>query len=58
MEQLTSYVAGEWYFGNGKPRVVSSAITGEALYQVNADGMDSSKVLNTEESEALKRFPK
>ncbi len=46
MEQLTSYVAGEWYFGNGKPRLVSSAISGENLYQVSADGMDTSKVLD------------
>ncbi|KJY82782.1 enoyl-CoA hydratase [Vibrio galatheae] len=45
MEQLTSYIAGEWYFGSGKPRDVYSALTGEGLYQVSAEGMDTRAVL-------------
>jgi oxepin-CoA hydrolase/3-oxo-5,6-dehydrosuberyl-CoA semialdehyde dehydrogenase len=45
MEQLTSYIAGNWYYGTGAARTISSALTGTPLYQVNADGIDTASLL-------------
>lgn len=45
MEKLTSYVAGNWYFGNGNVRTVASALNGEPMWQVSAEGMDTQAAL-------------
>lgn len=40
MQQLTSYLAGQWVMGRGKERTINHAISGEALYQVTSEGLD------------------
>ncbi len=40
MQQLTSYLAGQWAMGHGKERTINHAISGEALYQVTSEGLD------------------
>ncbi|MCE0811738.1 phenylacetic acid degradation bifunctional protein PaaZ [Buttiauxella sp. S04-F03] len=40
MQQLTSYLAGNWVMGHGKERTINHAINGEALYQVTSEGLD------------------
>lgn len=40
MQQLTSYLAGTWQFGQGTPRIIHHAITGEALWEVSSEGLD------------------
>lgn len=45
MNKLTSYITGKWYFGNGNVRTVASAISGENMWQVCSDGMNSQEVL-------------
>lgn len=40
MQQLTSYLAGNWVMGRGKERTINHAISGEALYQVTSEGLD------------------
>ncbi|MFI8415822.1 phenylacetic acid degradation bifunctional protein PaaZ [Serratia sp. NPDC078593] len=39
MQQLNSYLAGRWQFGQGNLRQIHHAVTGEALYQVCSDGL-------------------
>ncbi|MFV0549640.1 MAG: phenylacetic acid degradation bifunctional protein PaaZ [Limnobaculum xujianqingii] len=39
MQQLTSYISGRWIYGEGRPRLIHHAISGEALYQVCSDGL-------------------
>lgn len=39
MQQLKSYLAGNWVYGQGQPREISHAVTGEPLYQVCSDGL-------------------
>jgi len=39
MQQLTSYLTGQWLFGQGKTRQIADAVTGEPLYQVCSDGL-------------------
>jgi len=45
MENLASYVAGKWYFGGEKARTVSSAISGEPMWQVSSEGMNTREAL-------------
>ncbi|WCE30899.1 phenylacetic acid degradation bifunctional protein PaaZ [Vibrio sp. SCSIO 43137] len=45
MENLASYVAGKWYFGGEKVRTVSSAISGEPMWQVSSEGMNTQEAL-------------
>lgn len=40
MQQLTSYLSGQWLMGHGKERTINHAISGEALYQVTSEGLD------------------
>ncbi|GDX03941.1 phenylacetic acid degradation bifunctional protein PaaZ [Buttiauxella sp. A111] len=40
MQQLTSYLSGQWVMGHGKERTINHAISGEALYQVTSEGLD------------------
>lgn len=39
MQQLTSYLSGRWVYGEGRPREIYHAVSGEALYQVCTDGL-------------------
>jgi oxepin-CoA hydrolase/3-oxo-5,6-dehydrosuberyl-CoA semialdehyde dehydrogenase len=39
MQQLTSYLSGAWVYGQGQPREIQHAVTGEPLYQVCSDGL-------------------
>lgn len=45
MEQLHSYIMGKWHYGNGKPRIVSSALTNAALYRLDSTGIDNQAML-------------
>ncbi|KLV09860.1 phenylacetic acid degradation bifunctional protein PaaZ [Photobacterium ganghwense] len=45
METLHSYVKGNWYVGGGKPRVICSALNGEAIYQLDSSGIDNQAML-------------
>lgn len=40
MQQLTSYLSGQWLMGHGKERTINHAISGQALYQVTSEGLD------------------
>lgn len=40
MQNLTSYLSGQWLMGHGKERTINHAISGEALYQVTSEGLD------------------
>ncbi|WBM72647.1 phenylacetic acid degradation bifunctional protein PaaZ [Buttiauxella sp. WJP83] len=43
MQQLTSYLSGQWVMGHGKERTINHAISGEVLYQVTSEGLDMSQ---------------
>ncbi|QIX97729.1 phenylacetic acid degradation bifunctional protein PaaZ [Cedecea sp. FDAARGOS_727] len=40
MQQLTSYLAGQWFTGHGKERTIFHAVSGEPLWQVTSEGAD------------------
>lgn len=39
MQQLTSYITGQWLFGEGESRKIYHSLTGEALYEVTTEGL-------------------
>ncbi len=43
MQQLTSYLAGDWVMGKGDGRTINHAVSGEALYQVSSEGLDMAR---------------
>ncbi|MGF1684456.1 phenylacetic acid degradation bifunctional protein PaaZ [Photobacterium minamisatsumaniensis] len=45
MEQLHSYVMGSWHYGKKTPRIVSSALTNEALYELDSSGINNVDML-------------
>ncbi|NIF57840.1 phenylacetic acid degradation bifunctional protein PaaZ [Enterobacter sp. Ap-916] len=40
MQQLTSYLSGTWFSGQGKERTIFHAVSGEPLWQVTSEGAD------------------
>ncbi|SMG29667.1 phenylacetic acid degradation bifunctional protein PaaZ [Cedecea sp. NFIX57] len=40
MQQLTSYLSGTWFSGQGKERTIFHAVNGEPLWQVTSEGAD------------------
>lgn len=40
MQQLTSFLSGNWQFGRGRTRTIHHAISGEALWEVTSEGLD------------------
>jgi oxepin-CoA hydrolase/3-oxo-5,6-dehydrosuberyl-CoA semialdehyde dehydrogenase len=40
MQQLTSFLSGNWQFGRSRARTIHHAITGEALWEVTSEGLD------------------
>ncbi|KFC10030.1 aldehyde dehydrogenase [Trabulsiella guamensis ATCC 49490] len=43
MQQLTSYLSGEWQAGRGRAREIHHAITGDVLWEVSSEGLDMAK---------------
>ena len=40
MQKLASYLSGTWQTGQGRPRTIHHAISGEALWEVTSEGLD------------------
>ncbi|HEY7864409.1 MAG TPA: phenylacetic acid degradation bifunctional protein PaaZ, partial [Psychromonas sp.] len=45
MQKLHSYVMGNWYYGKNTPRITSSALTNERLYELDSSGIDNAAML-------------
>ncbi|MFV0574095.1 MAG: phenylacetic acid degradation bifunctional protein PaaZ [Vibrio sp.] len=56
MEKLTSYVLGQWHQGNGTPKTVVSALTGEPLFEVDASGINTQAVLTYARDKGTKQL--
>jgi len=45
METLKNYVCGQWQAGTGTPRVLTHAVSGEAMAECSTEGLDFGKIL-------------